>query len=779
MFSRKINLSLWAALHLTVLIFFFLLGSPVVETSLYSILPDTNPVKELSPVEGKLSDTVNSNMTALVGHEDFSKAKEISRLFAAELEGTDGIESIQHEVTTSSLGDVQRYLHKYRYHFLTPEVQYLLAAGNGAALAERAYFTLSSPVSMGALDYIDEDPFLLAGDALQYFTSSGILGNMAVGVKDFLLTREWEGKHWILITFRSGISGVSVEMDGHPVPLVHEAAERIGAQFDGEEFIFSGVPFHSWDSAQKSQREISLLSTLSTLFIIIMILLVFRSFKPLAAAVTAIVMGILTGLAVTVILFQEIHIFTVVFGTSLIGISVDYSFHFFTEWAEGRRSRTVVRKILPGITTGLITTLLSYAAFTLSSFPLLQQMALFSIAGLTSTYLSVLFLYGNLRPPSERTKAGANRAVYLTGALFSRAASLPPAMKGGILAVLSIFSFLGLKDLKLNNNVRDLYTMSDQLSDWEHRSAQILDHGSSGVYLLIRGENLEDNLRKEEAIRVDLDELIRLEKLESSLGLSILLPSRKVQSNNLKLVRNHLLPLLENQLHFLGFGPGELESNRDAFSLLQEKYIDQNDLFSLPLSSLTDTLHIGEVNGGYYTSLMLFGIKDMDAMKTVAANHTDVYLINKVDDTNQTLGDLSRLALTIILVSYAVILGGLALRYGIKRALMVVLIPAAASLCTLSLVSLLNLPVNLFVIVGLILIPGMGTDYIILLFESEKRNHAVLLSITLSMMTSVLAFGLLGLTSIAGVFGTTAASGIFLTWFITLLLNRQEHRHQL
>lgn len=769
-FSPKVNLALWGSFHLSVLLLFLLSDSPVVDVSLYSLLPDTNPVKELSLIEKTISDKVNSNMTVLIGHKDFSTASEVLHLFASELEKIEGIESIQFEVSASSMEKVQQYLHKYRYHFLSPEVRELLEEGDGSALAGRAYFTLSSPVSIGTLDYLDEDPFLLAGDALQHFIGSGILGNMALGVRDSLLTREWDGKHWILITFRSGKSGVAVEMDGNPVPLIHEIATRIGEDYDGEEFVFSGVPFHSWDSAQKSQREISLLSTFSTLFILVMILLVFRSFKPLFATVTAIFMGILTGLGITVILFREIHIFTIVFGTSLIGISVDYSFHFFTEWAEGLKSHIVIRRILPGITMGLITTLLSYGAFTFSSFPLLQQLALFSIAGLTSTYLSVLFLYGNLKSSSVRTKNAVDRAVIFIKRLFAHISILPRLAKGGILTCLLIFAFFGLKNLELNNNVRDFYTMSNHLSQWERKSTQILDHGSSGVYFLIQGENLEENLQKEEAIRVNLNKLMAEDKLLSTMGLSTLFPSRRTQRNNLYLVKKNLIPLMEEHLIFLGFGKGEMKRNSDAFAQEEEQFMDLDDLFALPLSSLTETLHTGEINGTYYTSLMLFGIGDMDALKSIAANHEGIYLINKVGDTSRTLGNLSRLALTIILISYAVIFGGLIFRYGIKRALKVVLIPATASLCTLSLVTLLNLPVNLFVIVGLILVPGMGTDYIIILFESKKNDYPVLLSITLSMMTSVLAFGLLGLTSIAGAFGITVASGVFLTWFITVVL---------
>lgn len=779
MFSRKLNLFLWVGFHVIIFIIFLFSGPKAIETSLYSILPDTNPVKNIAKVEQKNSNKVNSNMTVLIGSKNFSALKDISRQFADNLENIAGIEDIQYKISATSLGKIQQYLHKYRYHILTPDVRSILEEGNGQALKERAYFTLSSPVSMGSLDFLDEDPFLLTGDALQYFTSTGIPGNMALSVKDSLLTREWEGKYWVLISFRSSLSGDVVDVEGNPVPYIHNAAQKLMDQYDDAEFLFSGVPFHSWDSARKSKFEISLMSTISTLFIILMIILVFRSFKPLIAVVTAIVTGMLTGLAVTLIIFNEIHIFTIVFGTSLIGISVDYSFHFFTEWAEGKRSRSVVRRIFPGITIGLITTLLSYGAFTLTTFPLLQQMALFSIAGLVSTYFSVLFLYGNIKSASSQTKLSTHRTVAVIKKISGFTMALPAWSKTAILFLLAVLAFWGIKDLELNNNVRDLYTMSDQLFQWEKKSSQILAHGSSGVYFMIEGTDLEDNLRKEEALKRELDGLVKAGKLESQLSLSSLMPSKKIQKENLELVEKSLFPLMENQLLFLGFGSDQFKENYSRFEAAKDTFIDEKDLYSLPLNSLIDTLQTGVVGGRYYTSILLFGISDLKALKELASGHDGVYLINKIDDISRTLGDLSHLALLIIAFSYGAILIGLSFRYGIKKAISVVLIPAIASLCSLSIVSLLNMPINLFVIVGLILIPGMGTDYIILIKESDIEDYPVLLSITLSMMTSVLAFGLLGLTSIAGVFGTTVASGVFLTWCITMLFGNREKGDQL
>ena len=166
-------------------------------------------------------------------------------------------------------------------------------------------------------------------------------------------------------------------------------------------------------------------------------------------------------------------------------------------------------------------------------------------------------------------------------------------------------------------------------------------------------------------------------------------------------------------------------------------------------------------------AVLLFGINDMDGIKALASGSDGVYLINKTEDTSKILQKLSISALIIIVISYVLILVGLIPRYSLSGAGKIVGIPIAASLLTLSVITISGLPVNLFVVVGLILIPGMGTDYIILLSEATSSKPTVLLSISLSMATTVLAFGLLSFTSIAGVFGLTVSIGVFTTYLLT------------
>lgn len=769
MFSSRFSFLLWFLFHISIALLFIFFGGRKVNTSLYSILPDTHPVKALSQVEEQIGSHLNSKVTILIGHESFEEAKEAAQELEHALTEQSSIDEIQLQVDTASIGRLQEYLHQSRYRFLSPRTVELLEQNKIELLAERAFLSLSSPVNMGALDYLSEDPFLLAQDNFQYFLESGVLGNTAMGLRDSYLSRDYQGKSWILLSLKTNQSGVSIELDENPVPLIYRESEKIQQSHSGVEFIFSGVPFHSYDSAESSQRQITLLSSFSSLFIIAMMLLLFRSIKPLAATSIAIVTGMACGLAVTLLVFTEIHIFTIVFGTSLIGISVDYSFHYFTEWAGSAKKKDVLKKIRPGITIGLVTTLLSYGAFTLTSFPLLQQMALFSISGLLSTYVSVFMLYPLFGNASILTQKKVSEMAILLQKGLSHIQKIRKPFPILLILLLGLFAILGLFKYQMDNDIRLFYKMSPQRQYGERMSAEILEHGSSGIYFLVEGNSLEENLQEEESIGSELEYYTEKGDLSSYLGLSIFLPSESKQDKSLELVENKLIPAMKNQLLLLGYGNEEYINNWDAFRRNRSEYTGINSLKTLPLNSFIDLLNVGEVDGRYYTTILLFGIENQENLKAMAERNPHIYYMNKSEDTSRTLQILSWQALKIILLSYLVIFLGLAWRYKWKRAAIIVFIPLMASLLTLTVITLMGLKINLFFVVGLILIPGMGTDYLILLMESEKTKPEVLLSITMSMLTTILAFGMLSFTSIASLFGLTVSIGVLSSYILSVL----------
>ena len=96
-------------------------------------------------------------------------------------------------------------------------------------------------------------------------------------------------------------------------------------------------------------------------------------------------------------------------------------------------------------------------------------------------------------------------------------------------------------------------------------------------------------------------------------------------------------------------------------------------------------------------------------------------------------------------------------------------LPAATGLAlTLATLGLLHEPVNLFHVLSLLLVLGLGVDYAIIL--REGRNQQAVLAVFLSMTTTLISFGLLGFSSVPFVrsIGITVAFGVAFTFLVAL-----------
>ena len=89
-----------------------------------------------------------------------------------------------------------------------------------------------------------------------------------------------------------------------------------------------------------------------------------------------------------------------VFGASLIGVCIDYTFHFFGTYLGGYSKSTpelALRAVLAAITMGALTSILGYSGLLLAPFPGLKQMAAFSCVGLVAAWLTVVLRLPQLR----------------------------------------------------------------------------------------------------------------------------------------------------------------------------------------------------------------------------------------------------------------------------------------------------------------------------------------------------------------------------------------------
>ncbi|HZF26540.1 MAG TPA: hypothetical protein VEZ88_09795, partial [Steroidobacteraceae bacterium] len=82
----------------------------------------------------------------------------------------------------------------------------------------------------------------------------------------------------------------------------------------------------------------------------------------------------------------------------------------------------------------------------------------------------------------------------------------------------------------------------------------------------------------------------------------------------------------------------------------------------------------------------------------------------------------------------------------------------------------LGLQVNLFAVLGLLLLLALGVDYAIFLRESTAERTTAMLSVSLSALTTMLAFGLLAFSSTPLIrsIGLTLLVGIGCCWLIAV-----------
>ena len=100
-------------------------------------------------------------------------------------------------------------------------------------------------------------------------------------------------------------------------------------------------------------------------------------------------------------LFGEIHILTLVFGATLLGICVDYVFHMLCATATGLSGSQAKAKLFQPLSLSLLTTCIGYAVMAFSPMPGLRQMAVFCITGLFAAYVNVPVSYTHLTLPTN------------------------------------------------------------------------------------------------------------------------------------------------------------------------------------------------------------------------------------------------------------------------------------------------------------------------------------------------------------------------------------------
>jgi predicted exporter len=740
------------------------------------IVPDTDilallPVQERDPVLQQsfthMVDAAQQRVVVLAGAADWQQAVRAADAYSAVLAGhKDLFEATPVDEQTQS--DWLSLFQQHRLTLLTAQQEQQLRDMPSGFWLQNALSKLYSPFGGPKLGSWQEDPFGLFSGWVQERAQE-----TPVRPRDGHLFVADAGKQYVLLPLTLKVPALSMTAQETVLPLLQQASAAARTAYPQVELIHAGVILHAANASAQASGEVSTIGIGSLLGIILLMWFAFHSFKPISLILLSIGIGCLGSLSVCWLLFERIHLMTLVFGASLIGVAQDYGIYFLANRLgadEELDSPALLKRLLPGLGLTLLAAVIGYMGLALTPFPGLRQMAVFSALGLVFAWLTVVFWFP-VMIAGRTLKSGALVRRY--GATLAHWPLL--RMNRRTLVAVTLFTIaagIGISRLGANDDIRLLQNPPKHLIDDQLKLSKLLDAPTPVQFFLVRSASAETLLQREEALKQRLDPLIARHSISGYQAMSNWVPSARTQQARRALIDAKLLGD-DGPLAGLAAQTGEdrqwIAATRAGLEAAGTP-LTIDDFLKTPASEPWRHLWLGQIDGGYASIVALRGLRNADVpqLQRAAQGLDGVQWVDKVAEISSVLGRYRQYMGWVVLGAYAVVFALLFPRY--RRRTWRVLAPAAmASIATLALLGYASQHLQLFHVLALMLLLGVGVDYGIFMQEHpDRRNTTPWLAVGMSAANTILSFGLLGLSKTPALqaFGMTMLLGTALVWLI-------------
>lgn len=499
---------------------------------------------------------------------------------------------------------------------------------------------------------------------------------------------------------------------------------------------------------ERVESEASRLSFAASAFMLALIYLAYRSFLLPWLAALPLATAAVGGLAAVALVYGSVHGITLSFGVTLVGVAMDYPVHVFSHRRADETPWDTAAHVWPTLAASVAGTCVAYAALLIAGVPGLEQLAVFTVAGLLVAAPATRWLLPALLPP------GAGPTIspaWSQGALRLAALAYRPV----VLLALACAAWLVVSPRPLWDD--NLASLAPVPAEWLARDARLRAAlGASDLrhVLVLEADSPDALLQRCETLLPALRAEVAAARLAGFEAPCSFLPSTSTQQR-----RQHALPdastlraALVEASHGLGFRAGafepfvaDVEAARTAPPLTTETLRDTalglRIAALLPKRADRPTALIGVT--GRIDAAMLAAF--------AARQGTDVHAIDvKAASESLAAGYRERLLLA-LLAGLAGLLGALALALRNAARVFAVVVPVALTVVGVAgALHALGVGLNLFHLVALILVGGVGLDYS-LFFERAGREPAerdrALHGVTLCAVATAATFGLLVTTT--------------------------------
>lgn len=742
----------WGVILAVILAFGLMhLTSETLVTDMRALLPENAAPAATERALERFAASAGKEVWILVRHDDRKTA----------LRAADALEAalVRKDISTDSpLGQWnprqwEKALAPYRSLFLTEKDKDWLLQTTDAQLLDRAVRRLYRPFDASSLPFSD-DPLGLFENAL---ASSGASDRFQLEGRHLTVRDASHPERvWVVLKI-SAQSAVSADTDHLLNEPLSACRNEVVAAFPGTDILYSGIPVMSELAAAQAKREASLIGAVSALGIFALTLVFFGRIRPMLLAAATLTLSTAFAFAVVCLVCGSVHLITLVFGATLLGICVDYVFHFLCGCSDGLNGHQVQRRLLRPLTVSLCSTVAGYAVMSFCPMQGLQQTALFCVSGLVCAY-ATLFLW---MAPLLKAQSPTRFALRFARLLDHLPRLQRPVHWAGTAICLVCAAGVAWQTLTPKNELTLLRSVPPQALEAHQKLTDILNPQSPGQFLCIEGADTAETVARFERLRSALERL----KTE-------------------KLVTGWVDPMPLWSAAHGSHTALTTEANRRALALLTKKLGAQ-----LPTPSKTiDAPNYGDWRRQLPEALQRLWLNDtnvivplsgvtatsLPALEHLSDTLPGVSFINTTADIARALESLRGELLKALVA--AVLLVAVLLRLTLGRGWWRRLVPTLAAMTlTLAVAGASGLPLSLFTVLPLVLVLGLGVDYAVVLYSRPKSPSSAN-SVFLAASSTTLAFGLLAFSSMPALhlFGSVLLTAISLVFALTIVMRPCE-----
>ncbi|MDU2364145.1 MAG: MMPL family transporter [Klebsiella michiganensis] len=626
----------------------------------------------------------------------------------------------------------------------------------GEAQAQWILSQLYSAFSGVSGKELQNDPLMLMRGSQLAMAKNGQRLRLMDG---WLVTQDKQGNYWYLMHGELAGSSFDMQQTHRLVTTLKTLEGELKAQYPQAQLLSRGTLFYSDYASQQAKQDISTLGVATLFGVILLIMAVFRSLRPLLLCLISIAIGALAGTVVTLLIFGELHLMTLVMSMSIIGISADYTLYYLTErMVHGAQMSPwqSLAKVRNALLLALLTTVAAYLIMMLAPFPGIRQMAVFAVMGLSASCLTVIFWHPWLCRglPVRPVPSMVQMLRWLAAWRRNKKLSI------GLPVVLALFSLAGLATLRVDDDISQLQTLPQDILAQEKAITALTGQSVDQKWFVVYGKSAQQTLERLERFTPELEQA----KTEGWLSgyRTIPLNSLTRQQQDLSLLKN-AAPTVTAALNNAGLAAVNPDLN--AMQVTVDAWL------ASPASEGWRLLWITLADGESGVLVPVEGVNNSAALNALSTRYVGVAWVDRKSSFDELFTLYRHILTGLLCVALAVIACGAMIRLGWRKGL-ISLVPSMLSLgCGLAVLSLSGHTVNLFSLLALVLVLGIGINYTLFFSNPHGTPLTSLLAITLAMLTTILTLGMLVFSTTQAIssFGIVLVSGIFTAFLLSPL----------